>query len=268
MRPRFTPAGPKHRCGRPPAVVEARALPADGYRRSVDVLGVVDLVPFEIALGPGQPRPVAHPPRPVGDNQLRRTVAVEDRHLHDAPWMPGGVAFRRPLPAVEQRHGVRAPGGQKRGDVKGLVVLGVGVTVGLALARPGAVDVQLVLLVSRDVGPRPDDGRGTECDFLANVCVLVRLQARGPPDPLGLPISVPQPGLERRARGERPRSARRRPGLHGPPVGGVGCQSGARIGDERLRSAAHSSAVPHRAGRTGASTGDSQARHDQPVGAL
>ena len=268
MRPRLHSSRTEFGRGRPPAVVEARALPADGDGGPVDVLGVIDLVPFEVALGPGQPRPLEHPPGPVADDELRGAVAVEDRHLHDATRVPGGVALGRSLPAVEQGQRVRAPGSQERSDVQGLVVLGVGVGVCLALAGPGAVDVELVLLVSRDVGAGPNDGGSAERDLGAGVGVLVGLQVRLTPDPLGLPVGLPQTRVERGARRKRSGPTRRRPGLHGPAVGGVGCQRRPRVGDERLGGAVHPSAVPHRGGGAGAGADDRQTRHDQPVGAL
>ena len=266
VRPRLRAGGPEDRGRRPRRVVEARALPSHRDVGPVDVLGVVDQVALEVALGARQPRPGAHPPRPVRGDQLRRPVAVEDRHLHDAPRVPRRVALRRPLPAVHEGQRVGRPRVQQLGDVEGLVVLGVGIAVGLALAGAGGVHVELVLLVPRDVGARPHDRRGAQGDLLAGVGVLVGLQARLAPDPLRLPVGVTEAGLEGGRHGEGPRTPRRRPGADRPAVDGVGRERTAPVGDEGLRRGIHPAAVPDRGGPAPAAR--RQAGHHQPVGAL
>ena len=97
--------GPAQHHGRVPrAVVEARAVPAEWLGGTVDGLGVVDQVPLEVPLGAGEPRPLGHPPRSVGDHPLDVPVGVVDDHLGHHTGAARRVALGRPLPVRQDAH--------------------------------------------------------------------------------------------------------------------------------------------------------------------
>src|SRR5258708_11264225 len=124
---------------------------------------------------------------------------------------PSGPAFPRSLPVIDDAESVGDARVHELGDVLGLVVLGVRELVGLTLTGQGAVDVQLVLLVSREIRSGPHNRRAIQLRFLTDVAVLILVlpdaepalqgQALGrvtrlhrqPLDPAGVPIPPPQP---------------------------------------------------------------------------
>src|ERR1019366_4900430 len=99
---------------------------------------------------------------------------------------------------------------QQRGGVEGLVVLRVRKGVCLPFPSAGAVHIQLVLLVTRDIGAGANDRRARQSELVARIGVAIGPRAAGKraTDPPGLPVEVPQPGLEGCGRREKARAAR------------------------------------------------------------
>ncbi len=162
---------------------------------------------------PGSQAPFCTRHDPSVDHPVDVPVGVVDGDLGDHPRAAGRMSLGGTLPVGHHSHRVGGAGPEQGGDVEGLVVLRVGIAVRLALAGPDAVDVQLVLLVARHVGPGPVDRTAPERELGAGVGVLVGLGRRvdGPPDPRGPPVAVVEAGLERGRRRPRSGDARRRP---------------------------------------------------------
>ncbi len=216
---------------------------------------------------PGSHGPFRHPPPAVGHQHVGVAVGVVHVELGDHAVLAGRMALGRSLPVGHQPEGVGRPRPEQPGHVERLVVHRVGIAVGLALAGAHPVDVELVLLVPGDEGPGPDDGAPAQRHLATGIGVLVGL-GRGvgePPDPRGPPVPVGEPGLEDGRRRRRTRRPGAVPGLHGPPVGGVGRQRRSAVGDEGLFGGGHLTAVPD--GRGLPRPADRSGHHDA-VGAL
>ncbi len=243
-----------HLRGGPGGGVEARLVPAQGGVQAVEVLGLVDRVALEVAWRAGQPRRPGHPPAAIGAQHLVAAVRMPYRDLRQHAGLSGRSALARARPVGEQAHGQGRAGSHPGGDVGALVVLRVGVAVGLARIDRVAVEVELVLLVGRDVGGGPDHRRRAHPEVVAGVGVGiggVERIARGTGDPVRLPVVVAQSGDERGRRRCGAATARPVPGLDRPAELLVGGQGRAAVGDLALGAGADLTAVPHRPPRPG-----------------